>query len=318
MTADLGAFLNIGEWSEPEWLVEEWQRLLQGLQGTLNDDTCGPVLAEFATSVDSWVADGRISGHCAGTVMFVAVALRVAHEAEGPGGVATVLGYLTQLTLSDEQWSQFCKAFNQDTGASAGESEDGLRRMTLHELPFKLLLHFFNRGRLAFLKMLFVQVYEGIGPIARNAMKELQDFAEWYRGLTLLAAHLTMRRHLPLTIDANANDEAPHAGRIELFVDENQAFTGGRFVAPPQVTNPLVEALFDPAEIADLNRHEAYAAECFAHLFTAFNLGLISEEGQAKKLSEFAAREATDRLDARQWLAFGKSRFEIGPYLGRN
>jgi hypothetical protein len=50
-------------------------------------------------------------------------------------------------------------------------------------------------------------------------------------------------------------------------------------------------------------------------LYTAVMSGDISPEHQKKVADEYARRVAISKLDARQWLALGKSRFEIAPYI---
>ncbi|MBI2732945.1 MAG: hypothetical protein HYX44_06520, partial [Aquabacterium sp.] len=104
-------------------------------------------------------------------------------------------------------------------------------------------------------------------------------------------------------------------GRIELQAGPEGQVEGGRFVAPPQEDHPILSWLFSPEEIDTLHRREAYAAECFAHLFTSHFGGMITPQHQQEVAEDYARRAAENRLDARQWLALGKSRFEIAPYV---
>jgi hypothetical protein len=145
-------------------------------------------------------------------------------------------------------------------------------------------------------------------------MRDAKTFDEWHGHLLLLAAHFSLRRLMPLTIPADSESEQ-RAGQIRLTADVDGNFTGAHFVAPSQIDNPWLKHLFNSEEVQQLKRKEAYASECFAHLFTSLAMERISEEGQEKQKAELQERSEVSRLDAREWLARSKAKFEAAPYL---
>ena len=135
------------------------------------------------------------------------------------------------------------------------------------------------------LREIFRGVRYAIDDVAQRAMHDARDFDSWLADLALLATYLTMRRWLPVT------------GEVER--EQNQ----------------ILGYLFERDEIETLRRKEAFAAECFAHLFTSVLSGCTTPEHQEQIAAEYHRREVESRLDARQWLALGKSRFQIAPYV---
>jgi hypothetical protein len=221
-----------------------------------------------------------------------------------------------QLSMTPLQWAEALKAMAAGAENGKAEDQDVLR---LDRFPATVLNFLFKRGERDILREIFHGARQALDSAARQAMSSAGDFDSWSIDLGVMAAYLTLRRWLPLMIPLENNSEddgaVRPAGRIELQKTEDGDITGGRFIPPREEENPALVHLFQREEIDTLRRKEAYAAECFAHLFTSVTNGYISSQHQQKVADDYAQRAAISKLDARQWLALGKSRFEIAPYI---
>jgi hypothetical protein len=309
MRPELTAYFDLAKAEQPNWLTEEFSSLCRILSNAHADDAWFHGVRAFRAQVDYWVTTGKIAGNSAASVLFIADALEVARAADGGAGGYTVLGYVLELTLSQAQWSNFLKVAAAD-GVVSGEGDD--EPMRLPRFHDQVLIHFAKRARFAVIRDLYRLVRFRIDEIARRAMRSAKDFDSWVGDLALLAAHLTLRRWLPLTEDKEGESGG---GTIEIAMGNDGNATGARYVGRPQIDLAILAKLFDSQEIQTLHRKEAYAAECFAHLFNSIYSGCVTEDHQKELYEEYHRRAEQDWVGARQWLALGKSRFTIAPYL---
>lgn len=302
------SFLVLEPASQPEWMTEQLRAILRPLTDVHTEEAWMREVADLREKTETWIGAGTLTGPAAAPTLFLVHALEAAWAAEGKAGAAIVLGFAIQMTLSNDDWSRFLAA-TEANGASGDGADDGPLRIGL--FPARLLDYLIKRRRLSIIRELYRLVHPSVDGLARRAMRESRDFDAWISDLANLAAHLVMRRWLPLTIA----EESAGPGKIELFAGDDSEIVGGRFVAPPHTDNPFLAHLFDEAEILTLHRREAYAAECFAHLYSSVMAEWTTSKHQDEMTAEYHRRMAQSSLDARQWAALGKSRFKLAPYI---
>jgi hypothetical protein len=309
MPVDLLRFLDpdlvfaLADSPQPEPVTASFGRLVAALQKAEDVNVWEHTMDGYMDKARIWITTGLIDGFSAASALFVGYALLAGYRASGREGGAHILGFVIQLSMSEAQWAVVMKAMADD-----GVGGDDNHVLRIHQFPKTLLTHLIRRGKRDILREIYRIARLAIDNAARRAMRDADVFNSWLGDLAVLAAHLIMRHWLPLMIPAAG--AAEQGGKIELFEDG-----GGRYIKPPQDENPILVHLFERDEIETLHRKEAYAAECFAHLFASVAGGYVTPEHQQEMAEEYTRRATESRIDARQWLALGKSRFEIAPYL---
>jgi hypothetical protein len=309
MTVNLLRYMESEPSPQPEVVTATFKRLCTRLRDA---DSLGweKAIHDHIAETRDWITTGLVDGINAGGAVFVAHALQAGYRALGREGGARVLGWVLQLSLTQAEWAGALKAMA--AGEAGGRSEEADDVLRLGGFPTQLLGSLVRRGQHDILRELFRTRLE-IDDVARRAMEGAHDFESWVGDLAVLAAYLTARRWLPLRVAIDGATD--RRGEIELHTTDGGGITGGRFVPPEEMENPILAQLFESSDIQTLHRKEAYAAECFAHLFTSVVSGFVTTEHQHKACVEYAARASQSRIDAREWLALSKSRFEVAPYL---
>ncbi len=171
--------------------------------------------------------------------------------------------------------AQWAEALKAMSADRVGGDDNDKEVLRIDQFPGTVLAFLVKKGEFDILREIFRLVRLSIDGVARRAMLNARNFDRWIEDLVLLMAYLTMHRWLPLTLETDGVAEES-GSRIEL----NTA-GGGRF----------------------------------AHLFASVLGEHITPKHQQNMAKEYTRRETESRLDARQWLALGKSRFEIAPYI---
>lgn len=308
MRFDLLNYIQLEDHPQPDELTNAFRRLFVALRQA-------PEVADWSAAIETYMVEakgliglGLLHGWNAAGALFVGEALAAGLRAKGREGGLRILGFVIQLSMSEAQWQGAQQAMKADR---PGGEESAVLRVA--DFPRTVLEYLFKRGDRDLLREIYQGARFAIDDAAQNAMHEATSFENWQARLGVLASYLTLRRWLPLKVKAEGAPE--EGGRIELQLGQHGDVETGRFVAPPQEVHPMLAWLFNAEEINTLNQHEAFAAECFAHLFTSHFSGMLTAERQKELAEEYGQRAAQSRLDARQWLALGKSRFEIAPCL---
>jgi len=309
---DLLRFINREKSPQPHTVTTAYGRLIAVLREASDSKACQLVLNEHLADISRWITTGVVDGINAAAALFVCHSLLAANQALGREGGLRISGFVLQLSMSPLQWAEALKVMSAGRENGGEDDQDVLR---LDRFPTAVLDFLFKRGESDILREIFHGARQALDTAARQAMSNAKDYDSWSVDLAVMAAYLTLRKWLPLMIPLEDDGAARPTGRIELSKAANGDLAGGRFIPPPEQENPVLVHLFPREEIDALHRKEAYAAECFAHLYTAVMSGDISPEHQKKVADEYARRVAISKLDARQWLALGKSRFEIAPYI---
>ena len=309
--ADLRSYLHDFAVVHPDWFDAELLQL-RAFGEARDAEAWSATLDGLRARLDAAIVAGRVGGTTAGAIAGIPDVLEAAWRGEGRDGGTFVLGHLLQITLTDAQWQQFLAASG-TPGAGGAPETGGAGPLRLGGFLDAVMIHCLRRQRLALPRALYFQVYERIDALARDAMNRPADFDSWHAALVRLAAHLSLRRLLPKTIGASPGDppvEVPEPAPEPAPWEHSAA----HFDPGPRKDHPLLGLLFSPEEIHHIHRKEAYAAECFAHLYTAIMSGDVSEAAQARVAAEYACRVAVDRLEARQWHARQRAMFEAAPY----
>ena len=309
MSVELRRLIDLEESLQPDPVTVAFRGLCTTLGSADQPGTWNHVLKTNALQTRGWITTGILHGFNAVGALFVDHALSAAYSTLGREAGLRILGFVFQLSLSEAEWSQNLEAFAAD--GVAFEADRGVLR--LGRFPDTVLAYLARRGNREILRELFLGSSRTIEGVARAAMRDAPDFDTWTEDLSILAAHLAMRRWLRLRVDGQDRSEVERESQPATAVDD--AHSGGRFSMPPQDENPLLTQLIERAEIDELHRKEAFAAECFAHLFSAVLCGCVTADYQQSTAEEYVRRATANRLDARQWLALGKSRFQLAPYL---
>lgn len=312
MSFDLLDYIELGQHPQPDELTAALKRLFMALRQVSDAPDWAAPVETYMAEARRLIGHGTVTGWNAAGALFVGHALTSALAVKGRPGGLIILGFVLQLSMTEAQWQGYLHAMKADKGPATGADSDVLR---VGDFPRVILEYLFKRSERDILRSLYQGTRQAIDSAAQQAMKDATDFADWQARLGVLAAYLTLRRWMPLRVNAPQAEGQDASARIELQQDEAGRTAGGQFVPPPQDDHPILAWLFDATEIEALHRREAYAAECFAHLFTAHFGGMITEAHQQEVAAEYARRAAQSKLDARQWLALGKSRFESAPYL---
>lgn len=309
MPFDLLNYIQLEDHPQPDELTAAFKSLFMALRQAPDAQAWAPAIDTYMAQAQSLIGQGLLHGWNAAGAMFVGQSLAAGLRANGREGGLRILGFVIQLSMSEAQWAAAQQVMKADR---ANAQDSAVLRVA--DFPRTVLEYLFKHSDRDILREIYTGARFAIDDAAQSAMKDATSFEDWQARLGVLAAYLTLRRWLPLKVKAEGASE-DHGGRIELQAGADGQVEGGRFVAPPQEDHPILAWLFSAEEIENLHRREAYAAECFAHLFASHFGGMITPEHQKEVAEDYARRAADNRLDARQWLALGKSRFEIAPYL---
>lgn len=309
---DLKKMLRFEEPSQQDWLTFEFSKLRERLfaVSSAEDNEWHDLVSEFRSQTEHWITSGRLDEGAAAFTLFVSDALTAARLAEGQLGGNTVLGYVQQMELSLEQWRMFVDAVYSSNNKALKEAS---RPTCLPQFPEHVMRHFLKQNRTSFIREIYKLLHYGIDKKAHQAARSALNFEEWAGDLALLAARLIMLQWVPLK--RRASEVENNERKIQLLVDEEGNLRGGRYVGTPTEDLPHLVEIFGSKQIEELNKKLAYSSECFAHLFASVAGDNITEIKQTKIAEEYKEFEKTDKLAARQWLALGKSRFEIAPYI---
>lgn len=309
MPFDFLNYIQLNDHPQPDELTGAFKSLFMALRQAPDAEAWRPAIETYMAQAQSLIGQGLLHGWNAAGALFVGQSLAAGLRANGRDGGLRILGFVIQLSMSEAQWAAAQQAMKADR---AGAQDSTVLRVA--DFPRTVLEYLFKRSDRDILREIYQGARFAIDGAAQSAMKDATSFEDWQARLGVLAAYLTLRRWLPLKVKAEGASE-DQGGQIELQAGPDGNVETGRFVAPPQDDHPILAWLFNQDEVDTLHRREAYAAECFAHLFASHFGGLITPAHQQEVAEDYARRAAENRLDARQWLALGKSRFEIAPYL---
>lgn len=236
---DLLNYIQLEDHPQPDELTDAFRRLFMALRQA-------PEVADWSAAIDAYMVEakgliglGLLHGWNAAGALFVGEALAAGLRAKGCEGGRRILGFVIQLSMSEAQWQGAQQAMKADR--PAGEKSAVLR---VADFPLTALEYLFKRSDRDLLREIYQGARFAIDGAAQNAQREAGSDEDRQARLGVLAAYLTLRHWLPLKVKA---EDAP----------------------PPQEVHPMVSWLFNAEEIDILNRHEALAAESFAHLFTS-------------------------------------------------
>ncbi|MFE4719485.1 hypothetical protein [Streptomyces sp. NPDC055006] len=213
-----------------------------------------------------------------------------------------VLGYVLQIGLTDAQWAEWGKVTDQ---LGAVNSSPGDEKLTFERLPVEIEVVLARRQRLDVLRDLYRLVRGRIRPLVQSCTRDSASYDEWLHSLARLIVALRERHFVPIT------DRTEPGLRIILGSDSGVTQFFGE-----EIWHPLAELLLTPDQLSEARRHEAVAAEHFAHVFTAI-MGDMHLPGALEELTTAitAITEPAERFQAREELRLMRSRFQVPPYL---
>lgn len=285
MAFDLLNYIQLEDHPQPDELTSAFKSLFMALRQAPDAAAWTPAIDAYMAQVHALIGQGLLHGWNAAGALFVGQSLTAGLTAKGRDGGLRILGFVIQLSMSEAQW-----AAAQHAMKAEGADAPGSAVLRVADFPRTVLEHLFKRGERDILREVYMGARFAIDGAAQSAMKDAASFEDWQARLGVLAAYLTLRRWLPLKVKAEdaSDDQADH---------------------------PMLSWLFNSKEINTLHQREAQATECFNHLFSSHFGGMITPQHQQEVAEDYARRAAENRLDTRQWLALGKSRFEIAPYV---
>lgn len=287
MSFDLLNYIQLDDHPQPDELTRALRQLFMAVRQATDVTAWRTAIDTYMTEAKRQTGTGLLHGWNAAGTLFVGEALAAGLRAKGPDGGKSILGFVIQLSMSEAQWKATQQAIQAD---AAGAGAATVLRVA--DFPSTVMEHLFKRGEREILREIYLGARFAIDGVAQSAMREASSFEDWQAHLGVLATYLTLRNWLPLVAKAEG-DAAP----------------------PLQGVHPMLTWLFNAEEISELHQHELSAADFFSHLFSSHVNGMITAERQKDMAEEYAQRAAQDSRDAQQWLAEGKRRFELAPYL---
>lgn len=307
MALDLQEFLETEHPAQADWATECIGGFIRAILSDRERQIWPAALGGFRAEIVERIKSGDARSETAGSLLFVADAIESAHEVVAGSLPFAVASFAMQLSLTDAQWAEFLQALAKDRPDQPPAKGDQTP-LRLAGFADAVLAYMARRGERETIRRIYFRIRDRIEGLARTTISAPTDFVSWRLALAVLVAHLTERRRVPLTVPVS---DSQGGGEIVIAADGS----GGQFIPPPEVDHPALAQLFSPEEIKMLHRREAYAAECFAHLFSAVFGGYVTEERQAELHAEFARQATVNRLDAKQSLLLMKTRFEAAPWL---